>query len=143
MEIPGIGEKTAGRLLGLARQILDERAIRMKEEALKEEAGETAAVEGEVGETAPEGEVGEAAPEGEVGEVIAQQGASDEAASREVGQVGGASAEEGGEPEEAAGGESAGPESAAAEGSGDSGEGAEAEPAEAVESSKEKREGGA
>jgi len=61
MEIPGIGEKTAGRLLVLARQILDERAARRDGDAgaedspageSLEEAGDPAEPEGATAATA-------------------------------------------------------------------------------------------
>jgi len=45
MEIPGIGEKTAGRLLGLAREILEERAARDRSAALAGESGAGPAAE--------------------------------------------------------------------------------------------------
>jgi transcription termination/antitermination protein NusA len=69
MEIPGIGEKTAGRLLGLAREILEERASKKDEEA-SEEAESGAGSEGESAE-APAGEIdeeGEAAASAEPAE---------------------------------------------------------------------------
>jgi len=79
MDIPGIGEKTAGRLLALARQILDDRAAAGEAGEAQEEAGQ------EVEEAAPEAagqEAEEAAPQvagesAEAAEGSAEQAAAD------------------------------------------------------------------